>query len=176
MSGTVYVLRCANDKYYVGWTTNLPSRYDSHCTGTGADWTRLHKPIEILERFADSSQEFELTTTLRWMREKGISNVRGGPWVKRKLSASDIDFIERMNSHIENRCFKCKGAHYASECKVAEVRQNLLPTNTSEPSFWDWIIGALVTCSGSRKCTRCGRDSHSVERCYATKHADGYLI
>lgn len=176
MLGTVYVLRCADSKYYVGWTTNLPSRYDSHCTGTGADWTRLYKPVEILERFADSSQEFELTTTLRLMREKGISNVRGGPWVTRDLCASDIKAIERMNAHIDNKCFVCKGDHYASECKVPDVRKPLLPKEELRPSFWEWIFRAVVSCTGPRKCTRCGRGSHSVERCYAIKHTRGHLI
>ena len=43
----VYLLRCEDDSLYCGWTTNLKRRYEKHCSGKGAKYTRAHKPIEV---------------------------------------------------------------------------------------------------------------------------------
>lgn len=40
----VYLLLCEDGSYYCGWTTNLKKRYQLHCTGKGAKYTRSHKP------------------------------------------------------------------------------------------------------------------------------------
>lgn len=185
MSGIVYVLRCEDSTFYVGWTTNLQSRYESHRDGKGADWTRLHKPIEILESYPNSSQEFEMTTTLRLMREQGVDNVRGGPWVKRNLSSVDIEAIRKMNSHIMNKCFTCGGDHYTSSCTTPEPQQPLLPPQPrlstqpvqQELSFWEMLKAMVSDCMGPRPvCARCGRNSHSAGSCYAVRHLRGYVI
>lgn len=186
MSGIVYVLRCEDSAFYVGWTTNLQSRYESHRNGKGADWTRLHKPLEIFETHPDSSQEFEMTTTLRLMRERGIENVRGGPWVKRTLSPTDVESIQKMNAHIDNKCFSCGGDHYTANCTIPEPQQPLLPTppkrstqpvQQQELSFWEMLKAMISTCMGPRPvCARCGRNTHSAEACYAVKHLRGYVI
>lgn len=41
----VYILECSDHTYYTGWTTNLKERYQAHCTGKGAKYTRAHKPL-----------------------------------------------------------------------------------------------------------------------------------
>lgn len=54
----VYLIRCSDDSLYCGWTTNLLKRYELHCRGKGAKYTKSHPPIELYywEELA-SSQE-----------------------------------------------------------------------------------------------------------------------
>ena len=74
-----YVLELSNNKYYVGISDNIDVRLDSHFKNKGSKWSQLHKPIRVVERFIgskDSEREF----TLKYMREYGWQNVRGGGW------------------------------------------------------------------------------------------------
>ena len=43
---TVYTLKLANDKYYVGKSRNIVARMKRHFSGNGSEWTKKHKPIE----------------------------------------------------------------------------------------------------------------------------------
>lgn len=46
----VYILHCANDSYYTGYTNNLLKRYADHLNGTGrCKYTRSFKPIRIAQ-------------------------------------------------------------------------------------------------------------------------------
>ncbi|WP_136687361.1 GIY-YIG nuclease family protein [Halorhabdus amylolytica] len=49
----VYVLRCADDTLYTGYTTDPERRVREHDTGDGAKYTRGRTPVELvhLERF-----------------------------------------------------------------------------------------------------------------------------
>jgi len=78
----VYVLKLENDKYYVGITTNLNYRVAQHLNGSGANWTRLHKPISIIETILNSTHAMENEVTKRYIEQYGKENVRGGSWTK----------------------------------------------------------------------------------------------
>ena len=41
----VYLLLCADNSLYCGWTTNLIRRYKAHASGKGAKYTRAHHPV-----------------------------------------------------------------------------------------------------------------------------------
>jgi putative endonuclease len=43
----VYVLRCADDSLYCGWTTDVERRYAEHAAGTGGRYTRSRLPVEL---------------------------------------------------------------------------------------------------------------------------------
>ena len=78
----VYVLELENEKVYVGITTSLNIRLAQHWTGIGSQWTRLYKPVKILEVHYDCRNSDEKKITLEWMRKRGWENVRGGGWTK----------------------------------------------------------------------------------------------
>ena len=80
----VYCLKLENEKYYIGTTTNLNYRYSQHLTGTGSNWTRLHKPIKIMS-VEIGGTDLEKTKTLEYMEEFGFNNVRGSHWCKIEL-------------------------------------------------------------------------------------------
>ena len=43
----VYILRCADDTLYCGWTTDLEKRLAAHNSGHGAKYTRSRGPIAL---------------------------------------------------------------------------------------------------------------------------------
>lgn len=44
----VYIVRCADDTLYTGWTTNLERRLQAHNSGQGAKYTRSRRPVELV--------------------------------------------------------------------------------------------------------------------------------
>jgi putative endonuclease len=49
----VYILRCADDSLYTGYTTDLEARETAHHAGRGAKYTRSRRPVAVVysERF-----------------------------------------------------------------------------------------------------------------------------
>lgn len=45
----IYVLKCMNNKYYIGKTKNPTIRLDQHFNSHGSSWTKVHKPMSIVE-------------------------------------------------------------------------------------------------------------------------------
>lgn len=43
-----YILRCADDTLYTGWTNDLSGRLKAHNSGKGAKYTRCRLPVELL--------------------------------------------------------------------------------------------------------------------------------
>jgi putative endonuclease len=43
----VYLLRCADDSLYCGWTTDVQRRLDAHRAGTASRYTRSRLPVEL---------------------------------------------------------------------------------------------------------------------------------
>jgi putative endonuclease len=48
MTYIVYMLRCEDGSYYIGTTNDLTRRYQAHCSGKCARYTRSHRPIAIV--------------------------------------------------------------------------------------------------------------------------------
>lgn len=42
-----YLVRCADDSLYAGWTNDLPRRLAAHNAGTGARYTRSRRPVTL---------------------------------------------------------------------------------------------------------------------------------
>ena len=43
-----YIVRCADDTYYTGWTTDPERRTRQHNKGLGAKYTRMHGPVQLV--------------------------------------------------------------------------------------------------------------------------------
>ena len=43
----VYLLRCADDSLYCGWTTNIERRLAAHATGKASRYTRSRQPVRL---------------------------------------------------------------------------------------------------------------------------------
>jgi predicted GIY-YIG superfamily endonuclease len=83
----LYVLRLEDGHYYTGQAANARARFAAHQLGTGAKWTQLHRPLELVETIpvtvsdprAAMCQENWLT--LRRMEQYGWQKVRGGEFL-----------------------------------------------------------------------------------------------
>jgi putative endonuclease len=43
----VYLLRCADDSLYCGWTTDISRRLAEHRSGTASRYTRSRRPVVL---------------------------------------------------------------------------------------------------------------------------------
>ena len=48
MSNYTYILKCADDMLYCGWTNNLEKRLAAHNAGTAAKYTRTRRPVALV--------------------------------------------------------------------------------------------------------------------------------
>lgn len=80
----VYILRCANGKYYVGSTTNLKLRMKEHQEGKGCGFTKAHLPIELVytEEHDTAEQAYNRERQIHgWSRAKKEKLI-SGEWGK----------------------------------------------------------------------------------------------
>lgn len=113
----IYVLELENNKYYVGKTTDIESRYQAHLAGNGSSWTEKYKPIRIIESYVSTSNFDEDNTTKKRMLEHGIENVRGGSYSKMVLEDWQIKSLESEFKGILDCCYLCgKPGHFAVDC------------------------------------------------------------
>lgn len=43
-----YMVRCANDAFYTGWTKDPLRRVKEHNAGRGARYTQMHGPVQLV--------------------------------------------------------------------------------------------------------------------------------
>ena len=44
----IYIIKCGDNSLYTGWTNNLEKRFEEHCLGKGAKYTKGRGPLEIV--------------------------------------------------------------------------------------------------------------------------------
>ncbi|SEN69357.1 putative endonuclease [Halorientalis persicus] len=75
----VYVLRCADDTLYTGYTTDVERRVAEHDAGEGAKYTRGRTPVEFVHveafdsKSAAMSREYEIKQYSRAKKERLIA-------------------------------------------------------------------------------------------------------
>ena len=76
----VYIIKCADNTLYTGWTTNIAKRLETHNSGRGAKYTRSRRPVKLvyLEEFDDKidaqKREYAIKQLTRIKKEKLIEN------------------------------------------------------------------------------------------------------
>lgn len=128
-SWVVYVLYLEDEKWYVGLTHDVERRFEEHCNGRGAEWTRIHKPIEIVFRWHTPTnkraegEDIENKTTIEMMKVFGRENVRGGYYVAIDQNAVDemlgVDTCEELDN-----LFTRKGREYFETLVEPNLRIN----------------------------------------------------
>ena len=77
-----YILRCRDDSLYCGITIDLDVRLKKHNNGTGAVYTRSHRPVTLVyfEKFNSLSDARKREAYVKhWSREKKLLLVAGFP-------------------------------------------------------------------------------------------------
>ena len=76
----VYIVRCADETLYTGYTTDPERRVDEHNSGEGAKYTRGRTPVELVyvEQFdsqsAAMSREYEIKQLRRRAKRRLIDD------------------------------------------------------------------------------------------------------
>lgn len=78
----VYILRCADDSYYVGSARNLDYRLEQHAVGEGSAYTRRpgRRPVTLVwsHRFTNIGDAFAFEKQVQgWSRAKREALIRG---------------------------------------------------------------------------------------------------
>ena len=85
---SVYILRCADDSYYIGLTENISERLRRHNDGRGCSYTAKHLPVALV--YSEPCGSFR--NALR--RERQLKR-----WTRAKkeaLIAGDIALLKRL--------------------------------------------------------------------------------
>jgi hypothetical protein len=123
---SVYILKCSNDKYYVGYTEkDINYRFNEHLNGFGSSWTKKYKPIEVLKHYNVNDRFEEDKQTKMLMSKYGIENVRGGSYVSIILPSYQILALRKEILSGDNKCYICKNSgHYARDCNSNLINEN----------------------------------------------------
>jgi predicted GIY-YIG superfamily endonuclease len=76
----VYILRCADNTYYVGHTDDLQTRLAIHNLGTGAEYTAGRRPVTLVysEVYSTLTEALERERQLkRWSGKKKEALIGG---------------------------------------------------------------------------------------------------
>ena len=134
----IYVLKCVNDKYYIGKTTNPNYRLESHFNSLGSHWTTIHNPIELIELIPNCDKFDEDKYTLKYMEDYGIENVRGGSWTKENLNLDEKKAIKKMldsaNDYVEEKNIPSSQYSYSYTNPSYSYPNSSIPTPRPRPN------------------------------------------
>ena len=180
----IYILQLEQGKYYVGKTINPSFRLDSHFNKNGSAWTKVYKPIKMVELIPNCDDYDEDKYTRMFMDKYGIDNVRGGSFVSVELEQSTINHLTQMKHGTNDKCFKCGNCgHFAKVCKNKKEIIEMWCCDYCDKEFTDKRKCECheQNCKYNDEeyevvCFRCGRDGHYANTCYASKHIRGYFL
>lgn len=79
-----YIIKCADNTLYTGWTTDLKKRIDCHNSGKGAKYTRTRTPVTLVyyEEFGTKQEamrrEYQIKRLSRQKKEALIASHPAG--------------------------------------------------------------------------------------------------
>ena len=130
---TIYVLKLDQGKIYVGRSVYPSERILNHFKYGGCEWTKLYKPIEVLEKVPGDAFDEE-KYTLIYMDKYGVDNVRGGSYCRVNLPQYEKEKALQVIRSFSDKCYKCgEQGHFAKDCNPTEV------VEYKESEMWKWI-------------------------------------
>lgn len=169
----IYILSLEGGKFYVGRTKNFVMRLHQHQTGKGAAWTKKYSLVDVVEVIESRFPEDEDATVLRYMREHGVDNVRGGSFSRFDLQESDLKTIEQMTRGSKDTCFRCGGDHFMKDCAELPIKRPVASIKTIQKCKRCGNCGHTSQMCFANKCVRCGRDGHVLNECFAKTDVNG---
>ena len=186
---TIYILKLEGGNYYVGKADNPSRRYQEHVEGKGSAWTKKWKPISVERIIPGASPLDEDKYTKEMMMKHGISNVRGGSYVRLELEPQEIAFLQREFRGASDQCSECgQAGHFVRSCPLlAEKKRNYdLKEKCSVGRAPVPSPDELVEVYSKKRsppnvyskdgCYRCGYKGHWASNCYAKRHVNGEML
>jgi predicted GIY-YIG superfamily endonuclease len=112
----IYVLQLENNKYYIGKAFDHKKTLEDHYK-IKINWIKKYKPINIIEVIPIMDDLDEDKYTIKYMKEKGINNVRGGSFSEIILDDRYINVIKKFIHETYNKCYICGDDHFTKDCK-----------------------------------------------------------
>lgn len=81
----VYILKCSDNSYYVGSTTDLTKRIEEHNNGVGANYTKKKLPVKLV--YYEECQSIETA----FLRERQLHG-----WSRKKKEALINNMHEKL--------------------------------------------------------------------------------
>ena len=117
MATTIYILKLQDSKYYVGKTNDVQKRFEQHVKGSGASWTKTHRPVSIVKTIPSSSPFDEDKYVKECMAKYGVENVRGGSYSAMELSDEEYSLLTKEIWSAKDCCLTCgRKGHFANKC------------------------------------------------------------
>lgn len=137
----VYILKCENNKYYVGKTERpLNCRIEEHFNRNGSQWTKKYKPLCVIDIKNNADDMDEDKYTKIYMRKYGINNVRGGSYNTLKLPDYKIKALKDEICTANNLCYNCmEKGHYISNCRLKNPNKKVRHQEEKD-TFDGWVI------------------------------------
>jgi predicted GIY-YIG superfamily endonuclease len=131
----IYVIRCGEDKYYVGKTNSPEKRLEAHQKSYGSEWTKIHRPAGLVELIENDDSFLENKKTKEYMLKFGIDNVRGGAYSMINLPDYQKKSLEAEFKSIKNTCYKCDSDdHFSKDCDKSTIKKIINKLNQERKS------------------------------------------
>ena len=73
----IYVLYCEGGLFYIGISLYPDERIDNHFTGVGANFTKKHKPLSVVELYSLQSTDRDYCYKLETHKTREYRNIYG---------------------------------------------------------------------------------------------------
>ncbi|MFZ5589080.1 MAG: restriction endonuclease subunit S [Pseudomonadota bacterium] len=144
----VYAIRCNDDSIYIGHTDDLARRWEEHLAGQGADWTKQHKPMQIVHYEKYSSRQEAAD------REKWLKTGYGRKWIKREIEAGRARQVGyETGTQLLQRILETRRQQWLARAEKAggkgkgKYKEPATPDTTDLPELpegWVWTTYAQI--------------------------------
>lgn len=159
----VYILRCADDTLYSGWTNNLTQRLTAHNHGkTGAKYTKTRRPVALVhcEAYETRTEAMQREAALKKMKRAEKEAVIA------QTNAADDEFLQVYDAKMQTcgalpraLVHRCALRHRVIHTVVFEVRQDTPGVwlqqrafdRPTRPGAYDWTATGHIGAQESVK-------------------------